>query len=246
MEREYNCPVILGKPKVAFRESLIASCKFSYLHKKQSGGAGQYAMVEGFLEPLPPQANTKLEFLDLTVGMNVPKGYMPAIDKGFRQMCEKGVLTGHKISGVRFKLTDGQHHVVDSNDLSFMCAAHGAVKQCYDNGTWHVLEPIMTVEISAPEEYQGQVISSISRKNGIVSSTDSSDGWFTLVAEVSLNEMFGYSTELRSSTQGKGEFTMEYSRYSPAPLAVQQELVDKYQQELSGGPTTHQAKKRKN
>ncbi|OQR69423.1 elongation factor G, partial [Tropilaelaps mercedesae] len=210
MEREYNCSVVLGKPRVAFRECLINRCEFDYLHKKQSGGQGQFGRVCGFMEPLPPEDNTKLEFRDTTFGTNVPKQYMPAIEKGFRLMCEKGFLTGHKVSGVRFQVEDGEHHIVDSSDYSFLLAAQGAVRQCYERGNWKILEPVMTVEISAPEEYQGQVIASVSRKNGVVVQSDAKDGWFTIVAEVSLNEMFGYSSELRSYTQGKGEFTMEY------------------------------------
>ncbi|XP_022654457.1 elongation factor G, mitochondrial-like isoform X1 [Varroa jacobsoni] len=243
MEREYKCAVILGKPKVAFRESLVERCEFDYLHKKQSGGQGQFGRVCGFLEPLPAESNTKIEFRDATMGTNVPKQYMAGIEKGFRTVCEKGHLTGHKVSGVRFRLEDGEHHIVDSSEFSFMMAAQGAMKQCYERGNWHILEPIMTVEITAPDEYQGQVIASISRKHGVVSRTDSQDGWFTLIAEVALNEMFGYSSELRSCTQGKGEFTMEYCRYSPTSPAVQQELIEQYQEQLN--PKLQQTGKKK-
>lgn len=129
MEREYNCPVILGKPKVAFKESLIRPAKFNYLHKRQSGGAGQYGCVIGVLEPLPIDQNTKLDFKDETSGPNVPKSFMPAIKKGFLEMCEKGPLIGHKITGVKFRIQDGKHHVVDSNDIAFQLAAEGAMKQ---------------------------------------------------------------------------------------------------------------------
>lgn len=242
MEREYNCPVVLGKPKVAFRESLTAPCEFDYLHKKQHGGAGQFGRVIGYLEPLPPEQNTQVLFQDDTVGTNVPKTFVPAIEKGFRMMCEKGCLTGHKIAGVRFRLVDGEHHIVDSNEIAFILAAQGAVKQVYEYGNWQVLEPVMNVEISAPVEFHGSVLATISKKCGIVVSSDTSDGWFTVTAEVPLNSMFGYATELRSTTQGKGEFSMEYSRYSPAPLALQQELVDLYAQETA----TDAKKSRKN
>lgn len=129
MEREYDCPVVLGKPKVAFRETLIKPVKFNYLHKRQSGGAGQYGCVIGKLEPLPPEENTKILFSDETSGPNVPKWFVPSIKKGFIEMCEKGPLTGNRITGVRFRLQDGKHHVVDSNDIAFMLAAHGAMKQ---------------------------------------------------------------------------------------------------------------------
>lgn len=129
MEREYNCPVILGKPKVAFRESLLAPCEFDYLHKKQHGGAGQFGRIKGILEPLPPDQNSKIIFSDETYGPNVPKQFVPHIEKGFRQMCDKGALSGHKISGVKFRLIDGAHHSVDSNEISFILAAQGAIRQ---------------------------------------------------------------------------------------------------------------------
>ncbi|XP_042900742.1 elongation factor G, mitochondrial [Parasteatoda tepidariorum] len=229
MEREYNVPVILGKPKVSFRESLLAPCDFDYLHKKQSGGSGQYGGVMGKMRPLPPEQNTKIVFTDATVGTNIPKTFVPAIEKGFRSMCEKGTLTGHKLSGIEFVLTDGSHHIVDSNDISFFSAACGAVQQVFDYGQWHILEPVMLVEVAVPSEFQGSVITQLSKRGGIVISMDAEGDWAIVTAEVPLNNMFGYSSELRSSTQGKGEFTMEYSRYSPAAVDVQQQLIQDYQ-----------------
>ncbi|KAH9426329.1 elongation factor EF-G [Dermatophagoides pteronyssinus] len=233
MEREYNCPVILGKPKVAFRETLLRPVKFNYLHKRQSGGAGQYGCVIGVLEPLPMEQNTKNLFSDETSGPNVPRWFVPAIRKGFDEMCEKGPLIGHRICGVKFRLQDGKHHVVDSNDIAFQLAAHGAMKQAFETGRWMVLEPIMHVEVSAPAEYQGELIGLITRRNGLLQSTNEMDNYFIANSEVPLNDMFGFATELRTLTQGKGEYTMEYSRYSPARNDVQQNLMDKYQQELN-------------
>lgn len=128
MEREYNCPVVLGKPKVAFRETLVAPCEFDYLHKKQSGGQGQYARVTGVLEPLPPNKNTVLEFADETVGTNVPKQFVPGVRRGFLHMAEKGLLCGQKLSGLKFRLQDGAHHIVDSSELAFFLAAQGAIR----------------------------------------------------------------------------------------------------------------------
>uniref|UniRef100_A0A1Q3FEM1 Elongation factor G, mitochondrial n=1 Tax=Culex tarsalis TaxID=7177 RepID=A0A1Q3FEM1_CULTA len=229
MEREYNCPVTLGKPKVAFRETLVAPCEFDYLHKKQSGGQGQYGRVTGILEPLPPHQNTVIEFTDETIGTNVPKQFVPAIEKGFRQMAEKGLLSGHKLSGLKFRLLDGAHHIVDSSELAFMLAAQGAIKSVFENGAWQILEPIMMVEVTAPEEFQGTVIGQLNKRHGIITGTEGSEGWFTIYAEVPLNDMFGYAGELRSSTQGKGEFSMEYSRYSPCMPDVQEQLVREYQ-----------------
>lgn len=172
MEREYNCPVTLGKPKVAFRETLIRPVEFDYLHKKQSGGQGQFGRVEGVLEPLPAHLNTNLEFSDETMGTNIPKQFIPGIEKGYRQIAEKGMLSGHKLSGVKFRLQDGAHHMVDSSELSFMLAAHGAIKECFEKGVWQIIEPIMAVEVTCPEEFQGAVIGQLNKRHGIITGTD--------------------------------------------------------------------------
>ncbi|XP_043587455.1 elongation factor G, mitochondrial [Bombus pyrosoma] len=229
LEREFNCPVILGKPKVSFRETLRAPIEFDYLHKKQSGGAGQYARIIGVLEPLPPEKNTELLFCDETIGTNIPKQFVPGVERGFRTICEKGFLTGHKVAGVKFRLIDGMHHCVDSSELAFFLAGQGAMKDSYLNGSWQVLEPVMSVEITVPIEYQGMVMTQIIKRHGILINTDNNEGWSTLKAEVPLNDMFGYIGELRSSTQGKGEFTMEYARYTPCLPEVEEQIIREYQ-----------------
>ncbi|XP_076269756.1 mitochondrial translation elongation factor G 1 [Rhynchophorus ferrugineus] len=229
MEREYNCAVQLGKPKVAFRETLVSPCEFDYLHKKQSGGQGQFARVTGIIEPLPAHKNTVIEFVDETVGTNVPKQFIPGVRKGFLAMAEKGLLAGQKLSGLKFRLIDGAHHIVDSSELAFFLAAQGAVREVFEHGVWQVLEPVMTVEVNAPDEFQGAVMAQLNKRHGIITGVDGIEGWFTLYAEVPLNDMFGYAGELRSSTQGKGEFTMEYSRYTPCLPEVQEKLVLDYQ-----------------
>ncbi|EFA04773.2 elongation factor G, mitochondrial [Tribolium castaneum] len=244
MEREYNCPVVLGKPKVAFRETLVSPCTFDYLHKKQSGGQGQYARVTGVLEPLPPHKNTLLEFVDETVGTNVPKQFIPGVRRGFLTMAEKGLLCGQKLSGLKFRLQDGAHHIVDSSELAFFLAAQGAIKEVFENGVWQVLEPIMSVEITAPDEFQGNIMTQLNKRHGIVTGTEGKDGWFTLYAEVPLNEMFGYAGELRSNTQGKGEFSMEYSRYSPCLPEVQNKLIEEYERSMGIVPDKDKKKKK--
>lgn len=232
IEREYNCPVELQKPKVAFRETLIKPCKFDYLHKRQSGGRGQYGRVTGLLEPLPSTQYTEVLFSNETVGTNVPRQFVPAIERGYRASCEKGPLTGHKVAGVRFRLQDGANHCVDSSDIAFFQAAQGAMENTYQDGTWTILEPIMLVEVTCPIEYQNEVTAQIIKRKGIIQSMLQGSDLYTLTAEVPLNDMFGYSTELRVGTQGQGEYTQEYVRYAPIREEIKLRLIKEYREKL--------------
>lgn len=244
MEREYNCKVDLGQPRVAFRESLSRECTFWYQHKRQSGGRGQYGLVEGIVEPLPPERNTTLQFTDLTRNGVINKNFMSGVKRGFENMCLSGPLSGHPVAGVHFRLDDGAQHMVDSSDFSFQCAAEGAMKEVFENGAWQIIEPIMKVEVTVPREFQQSVLGSLTKRNAILHSQEDSQEFFSIVSEIPLNDMFGYSTELRTLTQGKGEFSMEYSRYCPAGGLTQQQVIDDYQDSLNAD-NTHDSKKKK-
>merc|ERR1719233_478647 len=229
MEREYNCPVLMGKPTVAFRETLNKSCNFDFFHKKQSGGRGEYARVIGVMEPLEPHENTKVEFKDETTGTNVPKPFVPGVKKGFLDSCKRGMLGGCKVTGVRMRLQDGANHAVDSSEWAFYQAAQSAFQDVCEDGVWQILEPVMSVEVNSPQEFSSQIYSLMNHRSGIITGQTGRDDWFTVEAEVPLNKMFGFSAELRSLTQGKGEYTMEYSRYSPASPETSDRVVEEWQ-----------------
>eukprot|EP01134_Creolimax_fragrantissima_P007779 CFRG7779T1 len=228
IKREYNCAVKSDKPKVAFRETLIAPTKFDYLHKKQSGGSGQYGRIIGELIPLDEQ-DAANEFENKTVGQNIPTEYIPAIEKGYFEACTNGPLIGATVTGTKMILVDGAAHAVDSNEMAFKMAAKGAFKTAMESGGTAILEPMMKLEVSVPDEFQGPVMGGINKRKGMISDTDASDGFCIITAEIPLANMFGYSSELRSGTQGKGEFSMEYLRHASASGQTQKELVAEYQ-----------------
>jgi len=244
MEREYNCPVIMGKPTVAFRETLVKPMNFDFFHKKQSGGRGEYARVIGVMEPLEPHENTKLEFKDETMGTNVPKPFVPGVKKGFMDSCQRGMMGGCKVTGVRMRLQDGANHAVDSSEWAFYQAAQSAFQDVCEEGVWQILEPVMSVEVNSPQEFSSQIYSLMNHRSGIITGQTGRDDWFTVEAEVPLNKMFGFSAELRGLTQGKGEYTMEYSRYSPASLETSDRVVEEWQKKQEG-PDSQGGKKKK-
>lgn len=245
MEREYNCKVEMGKPRVSFRETLLEPVKYDYWHRKQSGGRGEYARVIGYMEPLVGAENTTIEFRDETTGTNVPKQFVPGVRKGFVDQCTNGgEFAGQKVSGVRMVLQDGAHHMVDSSEWAFYQASQLAYKDCVEDGTWIVLEPIMTVEVNSPIEFTSSVFSMLTKRSGVVTGQDGRDDWFTVEAEVPLNRMFGFSGELRGLTQGKGEFTMEYSRYSPASPETQDSVIQEYHDKLAAKEEAKGSKKK--
>ncbi len=228
MRREYGCEVVAGKPQVAYRETIAQRGGYNYTHKKQTGGAGQYAKIGGFVEPLPHDAVEPFEFVDEVVGGAVPREFIPAVEKGFKEAIAKGPLIGFPVVGVRAVLNDGSSHPVDSSELAFKIAAVAAFKEAMHAAKPLILEPVMKVEVTAPEEFQGAIVGQLNQRRGIIQTTESRESYVVAVAEVPLNMMFGYSTDLRSATQGKGEFTMELARYAPVPKAEQEALVAEY------------------
>jgi elongation factor G len=229
IKREYNCEVVVGRPKVAFRETITQRAEFNYTHKKQTGGSGQFARVAGYLEPLPSDAVETYEFVDDIVGGVIPREYIPGCDKGFKEQLRDGQLIGQPVVGVRVVLNDGQFHAVDSSELAFKVASMTAIREFYSKAKPIILEPIMKLEVSGPEEFQGVMIGQVNQRRGVIVGTSNDAGYVVVESEVPLSEMFGYSTDIRSVTQGKGEFTMEFLRYAPVPKQVQDEMVKEYQ-----------------
>jgi elongation factor G len=232
MRREYSCDVVAGKPQVAYRETISQRAEISYTHKKQTGGSGQYAKIGGFIEPLPSDAVETYEFVDEIVGGVIPKEFIPACDKGFREAIKKGSLIGFPVVGVRATLNDGAFHAVDSSEQAFRTAGLMGFREAYQEAKPTILEPIMKVEVEAPVEFQGSVVGQINQRRGVILETVSGET-VTITAEVPLNTMFGYSTDLRSATQGKGNFTMEFAKYATVPRQEQEEMIKKYREKLA-------------
>jgi elongation factor G len=225
MKREYGVEVETGAPQVAYRETISQRAEYSLVHKKQTGGSGQYAKVAGYVEPL---ADGDFEFVDDVRGGAVPTEYVPSVEKGVRSALTKGRLIGFPITGVRFVLNDGQAHSVDSSDMAFQTAGRKAFREVYPRAKPIVLEPVMKLEVESPVEFQGAILKTVMQRRGTVMGTTEEEGFCRLEAEVPLAEMFGYATDLRSCTQGKAEFTMEFARYVRVPTEVQKDLVDDY------------------
>ena len=228
MKREYKCEVVTGAPQVAYRESITAQGDFNYTHKKQTGGSGQYGRVAGFMEPL---ADKDYEFVDMIKGGAIPNEYIPSCDKGFQKAMKEGTLIGAPIVGVKITINDGQYHPVDSSDIAFQTAAIGAFREGYAKAKPVILEPIMKVQMTAPTEYQGNLFGLINQRRGVIIDSTDENNTSTVNSEIPLSEMFGFSTILRSSTQGKGEFTMEFLKYGKVPNAVSDDLQAKYKAE---------------
>ncbi|KAG2377544.1 hypothetical protein C9374_009060 [Naegleria lovaniensis] len=241
MKREFDCEVVVGKPYVAYRETIQSRGEYNYTHKKQSGGAGQYAKVIGHIEPMDDSEMAdipeKFVFENRIIGNAITPSYIAGCEKGFREAVVKGPLIGCPVWGVKAILSDGNTHPVDSSELAFRIACVQAFKQAFDKARPAILEPIMKVEIVVPEEFQGEVLGSINQRRGQVTNSErsASDASWTIWAEVPLSEMFGYTTILRSLTQGKGECSMEYFTHRLVTPDIQQKIIDEKNRESNGG-----------
>jgi elongation factor G len=223
MKREYKAEVVTSPPQVAYRETITKKTEFSYTHKKQTGGSGQYGKVGGYAEPF----DGDFEFSDEIKGGSIPREFIPSCEKGFKSMIAKSPRLGVPVVGMRIVINDGASHAVDSSDIAFQEAARGAFRDVFPRANPKILEPIMKLSIEGPAEFSGNILGLIMQRRGIVMGSTEEDGNARVDAEVPLSEMFGFSTPLRSSTQGKAEFTMEFAKYSETPSNITEELLKK-------------------
>jgi elongation factor G len=224
MRREYEAEVTTGMPRVAYRETITRRADFNYIHKKQTGGAGQFGRVAGYMEPVTEE---DFIFENKIFGGAIPSQFISACEKGFKQCLEKGPLMAFPVSGIKVVINDGSAHSVDSSDMAFQAAARGAFRQGYGKAKPVIHEPIMKVVVETPTAFQGPVMGSLNQRRGMIVGTQDEGPVCIIEAQVPLAEMFGYSTVVRSATQGKAQFTMEFATYRQVPKAVAEGLIKK-------------------
>jgi elongation factor G len=224
MRREYQALVETGQPQVAYREAITRKSEFNYTHKKQTGGAGQFGRIAGYIEPAESE---EFIFENQIVGGAIPTQFIPACEKGFRECLKKGPKMEFPITGIKVVINDGASHAVDSSEMAFAAAARGAFKEAYAKAGPVILEPIMKVVVETPTEFQGQVMGSLNQRRGIILGSQDEEALCVVEAQVPLAEMFGYSTNLRSLTQGKAQFTMEFHSYKQVPQSLTETLAKK-------------------
>ena len=232
MRREYKVDTLVGEPQVAYRETISRETAFNYTHKKQSGGSGQYGRVAGVMRKIEKdsEGDQHYRFVNKITGGSIPREYIPSCDKGFQQAMDKGVLIEAPVTGIEMEINDGQAHAVDSSDMAFQIAGRGAFKEAMRNAKPVIMEPVMKVQVEGPEEFQGGMQTTLIRRRGTIVGSETHHGNTVIDAHVPLSEMFGYSTELRSATQGKAEFTMEFAHYDKVPSSIQEELIKAHQE----------------
>ncbi len=231
IKREYGVECIIGNPRVAYRETPTKEVEFNYKHKKQTGGSGQYGHVVGKLVPLPVDSAIAYEFVNDVTGGRIPKEYIKPIDEGFQRALVKGPLCECEVVNVQMILQDGTYHDVDSSEMAFNICAFDCMRESLKKAAIGLLEPIMKLEVEVPDEYQGNVTGHLSSKRGLVNSTETNMGMAVIIAEVPLASMFDYANEVRSMTQGKGTFSMEFAHYAMLPRGLQDEVVEKRMKE---------------
>ncbi len=225
IRREYNVAVEVGAPKVNYRESPTQAAAFNTRHRKQTGGSGQYAHIVGRLDLLPADAEENFLFEEHVVGGRIPKQFLPAVEKGFRSMLAKGPIARYPVVGLAVYVEDGSYHEVDSSDLAFQVCAQTAMREAFPRTRPVLLEPLMKIEIECPSQFQGSVVGNLTSRRGIVLSTEAHGVETRIEGEVPLAETFGYSTDLRSMTQGQGTFSMEFARYKRLPRNLEEEVI---------------------
>ena len=231
MRREYKIEVGVGAPKVNYREAPTQSAEFNYKHKKQTGGSGQYGHVVGRMEVLPEDSDHEYEFDNKVRSGRIPTEYIPSCDKGFQAARMNGPLAGYPVVRVKMVLEDGSTHVVDSSDIAYQIAAREAFKQAYLKAKPAILEPIMHVEVEVPTDAQGAVVGDLISRRALVMGTDIKSDVTIITVEAPLAEMFGYATDVRSATQGRGTFSMHFASYKQAPRNIQEEVIEKARRE---------------
>jgi elongation factor G len=223
LKRTYAVELEVGKPQVAYRETITQSIEDSYTHKKQSGGSGQFGKIDYRVKP--GQIGSGFQFTSTVVGGNVPKEFFPAIEKGFKGMMEEGPLAGFPVLDIEIELYDGGFHAVDSSAIAFEIAAKGAFRQSMPKAKPQLLEPIMKVDVYSPEDHVGDVIGDLNRRRGMIKDQEKGVSGVRVKSDVPLAEMFGYIGTLRTMTSGRGQFSMEFSHYSACPNSVSEQVI---------------------
>jgi elongation factor G len=228
LKRTHGIDATIGKPQVAYRETITKRVEDSYTHKKQSGGSGQFGKIDYIIEPGEPGSGYQFE--SVVTGGNVPREFWPAIDKGFKSMTDRGVLAGFPCMDFKVTLVDGQFHAVDSSAIAFELAAKAAYRQSMPKAGPQLMEPIMKVDVFTPEEHVGDVIGDLNRRRGMIKSQEPGPTGVRIKAECPLSEMFGYIGHLRTMTSGRGQFSMEFLHYVPCPKNVSEQVIKEVQE----------------
>ena len=233
IKREYNVVAQVGPPQVNYRETITKQTDYNYTHRKQTGGSGQFANVQGDIEPMDFNAGVHFEFNNVVKGGNIPSEFISAVEKGFKDVMDKGPLAAFPVTGVRANLRDGKYHDVDSSEMAFRICARTAMRHAIRSANAQLVEPLMKVEVETPPEYQGPVIGDLSSRRGVILGMETRSDVAVVYATVPLAEMFGYSTTLRSMSAGKATFTMEFERYSPCPRNIQEKVLEERKEKLA-------------